>query len=165
MMSKIKITNVSNHIHSVRMLNPMTGTYLYRKLNPKQFVVLTEDQFLDLYNTSVDFESGILAFDEGGLSEDVLSILGYETKEEATFGIVSYDEKQIKAVLTGKIGEFNSFIKQLKELEIGTKTEFSKKVFSVAEKSVDEITKGKADTIEVATGMKFDINAEFKNTK
>ena len=164
-MSKIKITNVSNHIHSVRMLNPMTGTYLYRKLNPKQFVVLTEDQFLDLYNTSVDFESGILAFDEDGLSEDVLSILGYETKEEATFGIVSYDDKQIKAVLTGKIGEFNSFIKQLKELEIGTKTEFSNKVFSGAEKSVDEITKGKADTIEEATGMKFDINAEFKNTK
>jgi len=164
-MSKIKITNVSNHIHSVRMLNPMTGTYLYRKLSPNQFVVLTEDQFLDLYNTSVDFESGILSFDPISLSEDVLSILGYETKEEASFGIVGYNEKQIKDVLVGKIGEFNSFIKQLKELDVQTKTEFSKKVFAVAEKSVDEITKGKADTIEEATGMKFDINAEFKNSK
>jgi hypothetical protein len=48
---------------------------------------------------------------------------------------------------------------------VQTKTEFSKKVFAVAEKSVDEITKGKADTIEEATGMKFDINAEFKNSK
>lgn len=164
-MSKIKITNVSNHVHAARLLNPMTGTYLYRVLQPRQFIVIGEDQFLDLYNSTVDFEDGILSFDVNSLTEDVIAILGLETKEEASFGIVSYDEKQIKEVLVGKIGEFNSFIKQLKELEPSTKAEFSKKVFSVAEKSVDEITKGKADTIEEACGMKFDINAEFKNSK
>jgi hypothetical protein len=147
------------------MLNPMTGTYLYRPLQPRQFVILGEDQFLDLYNTTVDFEEGILSFDENSLTEDIISILGLETKEEASFGIVSYDEKQIKEVLVGKIGEFNSFIKQLKELDTSAKVEFSKKVFTVAEKSVDEITKGKADTIEEACGMKFDMNAEFKNSK
>lgn len=164
-MSKIKITNVSNHIHAVRMLNPMTGTYLHRQLNPKQFVVLTEDQFVDLYTSAKDFELGILAFDSSALSEELLSVLGFEKKEEAEFGLVSYDEKQIKTILVGKIGEFNAFIKQLKELDVASKTEFSKKVFAVAEKSVDEITKGKADAIEEATGMKFDINAEFKNSK
>lgn len=161
-MSKIKITNVSNHGHDVRLANLMGGAPHYKHLKPKMSTIMTEDQFIDLYLSAVDFKEGILGFDKNSLSEDVLDALGIETCDEATFGIVSYDEKQIKEILIGKIGEFNSFIKQLKELEPSAKMEFGKKVFSIAEKSVDEVTKGKADAIEEATGMKFDINAEFK---
>jgi hypothetical protein len=163
-MSRIKITNVSNHRHGVRLLNTMSNDYNHRTLSKNQSLIINDDQFFDLWNTTVDFKSGILSFDIESLTEEHLIAMGI-TKEEASYGIVSYDEKQIKAILSGKIGEFNAFIKQVKELDEAVKFEFSKKLFSVAENSVDDITKGKADAIEEVTGMKFDINAGFKNSK
>lgn len=165
MSERIRITNISNHIHAVRLLNPNTGTFFHRPLNPKQFMTIDQDQFLDLYNSTVDFESGILGFDVKTLPQDIADVLGFESKEDMDVGIVGYSDKQIQTILTGKIGEFKAFMKEVRELPIGTKTEFSKRLFAIAEKMSDEITQGKAKEIEEATGLNFELELEFKNSK
>ncbi len=166
-MSRIKITNASAHRHGVRMLNMNTGTYFHRELKPNQVMTIDVDQFIDLYNMTVDFESGILHFDPKTVPQDVLNMIGFETSDELDeeLGIVAYSNKEIEELLKGKIGDFNKFMKEIKGLETEARVEFSKRVFSLAEKLSEEITQGKAKTIEETTGMNFDINSSFKNSK
>ena len=164
-MTRIKITNVSNHIHAVRMLNVNTGTYFHRPLSPKQFMTIDEDQFLDLFNTTVDFESGILTFDSSTVPESIAQILGFETKEDIQMGVVAYTDIEIKALIKGKKSEFDKFMADITALEPEARVEFSKRVFNLAESMSDDMTQTKAKAIEDTTGMKFEINEEFKSSK
>lgn len=163
MSDRIKIINCSGHEHSVRLLLP-NGGYSYKGLKPNQFTVVNEEQFLDLYNSTRDFTAGFLTFDKKTLSEDLVSWLGVETADDIDFGAVSYSDAEIKDILKGQIGKFNSFIKEIKELSPEASMSFSRRLFMIAESMTDEITQAKARAIEEATGMKFEINEEFKNT-
>lgn len=163
MSDRIRISNCSGHEHSVRLLLP-NGGYSYKGLKPNQFTVVNEEQFLDLYNSTRDFTSGFLTFDKKTLSDDLVSWLGVETVEDIDFGAVSYSDAEIKEILKGQIGKFNGFIKEVKDLSPEASASFNRRLFTIAESMTEEITQSKARAIEDITGMKFEINEEFKNT-
>jgi hypothetical protein len=160
----IKITNTSGHKHGVRLLTPMGG-YGSRELAPNQFMGVTEEQFLDIYNSTRDFSCGYLSFDKSTLTPNLVNWLGFATVEEIDFGIISYTDTEIKDILKGSIGKFNSFLKEVRQLDPNKSATFKKRLFGLADSMPNELTQNKASEIEEVTGISFALNTDFKNSK
>jgi len=160
MSERIKITNIATHAHTVQIPNRLSGIPTPKRITPKNSIVVDADQFIEMFNSDGAFDQGILSFEPDSIPQDVLEILGIENKEDLDLGIVSYDEKKIKEVLTSKVAEFDKFLAEIDELEPITKLEFSKKVFQIAVDMKDKLSGAKLDKIELATGIEFANNKE-----
>jgi len=156
--TKIKLTNISGHGHGVTLRNAVSGITVDRDLQPNQFVLVDIDQFVELWTSTHEFKMGIWGFDTKAIPEEYLEVLGMETAEEVDLGIVGKSDLEIKKVLKGQIGEFNAFMKEVKELDETAKGDFSRRVFTLAQSIYDDLAGGKLKTIEKTTGFNFEVN-------
>lgn len=159
---RIKLTNIATHAHSVQIPNRLSGISTPKRILPKGSIIVDVDQFIEMYTSDGAFEQGIMGFDVNSIPDDVLEILGIEVKEDMDLGIVSFDEKRIKEILSAKVADFDKFLQDLESLEPVVKLEFSKKVFSIANAMKDKLSGAKLDKIEVATGIEFAHNKDEK---
>lgn len=154
---RVKITNVSNHVHGIKEV--FQGREKWKKMQPKSSAYVSIDTFLSLWTETKDFKRGILSVDV----EKFIKDFGEETAiefgmnlEELKDDIFMYSDEQIIKLLKGKMGDFNGFIGEVRDIEGNDKHSFMKRVFDLA-KSIENLNISKAQKIEKDFGMKFDI--------
>lgn len=160
---RIKVVNETNHGHAVRMLM-RDGNYKHRRLARKgAFVLLSEEQFIDLYTTTRDFRGGFLSFDDKQLSEEIKMALGLpideEEKEEFEPEFKVYTDAELKELVEGNTNTLKKFIKENSDKEAKEVDELKRRLFLIAEKN-DEMSRAKAEAIEDFTGKSFKVNAQ-----
>lgn len=180
MSDKIKLTNISGHVHSLRLMRA-GGGYSRRVLRVGAFTNVTEDQFIDLYTSTKDFKRGYISFDLNQLSDDTRGSLGLVTKEELEAMLESEDisqeekasieeemhpilmftDEEIGAKLKGKGTAFPNFVKAVEELSEEDSFNYKKRIAKVAGKMTDELSGKKVQGIEKLTGINLALNEEI----
>lgn len=170
--ARIKVTNETNHGHTVKLLLD-NGGFSERRLggmngNVKSFVFLNEDQFLYLYSNSRDFRGGFLSYDKESLPDFIKEALGMPLTQEEKEGYSEefkfYSDDNILKLIRGKVGDFNSFVKEISELPVRESDEIKRRIFVIAEK-IDNLNMKKAQKIEDLTGKTFRISEQLKEEK
>lgn len=170
-MSRIKVTNETNHTHAVRLIMP-NGNYMHKVLKnrpnkPKLSTPVTEDQFIDLYTTTRDFRDGFLSFNEADLSDDLKMSLGMpvteEEKKEVEPEFKVYKDEEIAKLFKSKAKnadeKIDAFLEDIKSRDENTSGELKRRLFNVA-KDIKNLSRERAEMIEDVTGISFKVDAQ-----
>jgi len=159
MNDRIRIYNITNHLHSVAVLNP-NGGITARALQSGKFMYINEEQFLHLYNSTRDITGGYIGFDKKDIDDEVLGYLGL-TRDEVESDLKLYTEEEVEAFFKGKVGQLDKFLAEVEAMKDDDNTsELKNRVFNIAMEHQENLAYKRIEKIEEITGKNFKVNNE-----